>query len=284
MMTISSLVRLVLPPPVRQWLRERLQRWNGRAEWEYIPEGWQAIRTNPAIKGWNERSILDMYRTHWPAFVRHIEGTGPLGFWYEAGDTNDGDLTAHNIYMSYAYALARAAHQHSKISLLDWGGGIGHYYLVSRRLMPQIQLEYHCKDMPILIEHGRTLFPEASFYSDDSCLSRQYDLVLASGSLHYSQSWRPRLTQLARSTRDYLFVTRLPVIVHSPSFVFVQRPYRYGYQTEYLGWCLNRKEFLEHAERSSLKLVHECRLGEAPKIYRAPEQNEYRGFLFQKVH
>jgi hypothetical protein len=80
----------------------------------------------------------------------------------------------------------------------------------------------------------------------------------------------------------FLFVTRLPVVQTHASFVFVQRPYAYGYNTEYWGWCLNQAEFLAQASQAGLTLVREFVTGEAPVITDAPEQCEYRGFLFQR--
>ena len=63
-------------------------------------------------------------------------------------------------------------------------------------------------------------------------------------------------------------------------FVFVQRPYGHGYATEYLGWCLHRGEHLAVAERHGLRPVREFVNGFKPPVHRAPEQPEYRGFLF----
>jgi len=186
--------------------------------------------------------------------------------------------------MSYAYVLTLSSRNKSSITLLDWGGGIGHYYLISQTLVAEIEIEYHCKDVPLLIDHARQLFPQGHFYSDDSCLARQYDLVLASGSLQYSRDWATVLRGLASATGGYLYVANLPIVETVPSFVFVQRPYRFGYETEYLGWALNRKEFLECSKGSGLELVREFIMGHHPIIHGAPEQNEYRGFLFRPTH
>jgi len=270
-----------VPAPVRRLASEGRRALSGRKpEWEYLG-AWPAQQPGTAGNGWNDASVLETYRKHWPSFLRHVEGVGPMGFWYEVGDTGDSDLVAHNIYMSYAYALGRAAYGRAELSLLDWGGGIGHYYLVSKRLMPELRLEYHCKDVPVLAEHGKTLFPEAHFYADASCLERQYDFVLASGSMHYSEDWRGLLERLARATRGYCLLTRMPIVQQAASFAFVQRPYRFGYQTEYSSWCLNQSELLAQAAHHGLELVHAFVLGEAPEIVRAPEQNAYRGFLFK---
>jgi len=73
----------------------------------------------------------------------------------------------------------------------------------------------------------------------------------------------------------------MPFVLQAPSFVFVQRPYMYGYNTEYLGWCLNLTDFLNETSRLGLELVREFVVGERPRIINAPEQCQYRGFLFR---
>jgi putative methyltransferase (TIGR04325 family) len=272
-----------LAPPAAVQVAAQLKKMVRREpiEWEYVPEGWKAEQTDPAIKGWNVASILKAYETGWPQFVKCVEGTLPFGVSPESGRPIRTDLVSHNTMMSYAYALTLSARYKTSISMLDWGGGMGHYYLISKALVPDLRIDYHCKDVPMLVEKGCQLFPQAHFYTDDTCLARQFDFVLASSSLHYSQNWSAILHGLAGSTASYLFVTRLPIIHRVPSYVMVQRPYRYGYNTEYLGWCLNRAELLMEAAACKLELVREFVIGEQPHIRRAPEQCEYRGFLFR---
>jgi hypothetical protein len=103
---------------------------------------------------------------------------------------------------------------------------------------------------------------------------------MASSSIHYSRDWRATLKQLAGVTDGHVFITRLPVVDNSPSFVVLQRPYSYGYQTEYPGWFLNRGEFLEAAKDLGLTLLKEFLVGERPGVPHAPEAADYRGFLF----
>lgn len=281
-MKVRELIKGLTPPLLRQWLGS-FRYYRGRiiAEWEYVPEGWRAAENGTAIKGWNVDSVLAAYRARWPEFVRQIEAQLPFGLPDAAQKATQGELAAHNTQASYAYALSLAARCKKRISMLDWGGGIGHYYLLSRAILNDVEIDYHCKDVPVLAEHGRTLFPQASFYTDDSCLRRRFDFVLASGSLHYAEDWRATVVDLARATDDYLFVTRLPVAHHAPSYVFVQRAYRQGYGTEFLSWCINRGALLECAQAEEMELVREFVIGEQPQIYRAPEPCEYRGFLFR---
>jgi putative methyltransferase (TIGR04325 family) len=286
-MTLKEVAKRCLPPIIVDGGRYLLKG-NGRLrddhrhspEWEYIPEGWRS--KDPRIKGWNVESILETQRTKWPEFQRSVQRNGPLGVAHEGFVPSNNDYAAHNSIMAYAYAIALAAHKKDQISLLDWGGGIGHYYLISKAVLPGVTIDYHCKDLPLLCEAGRELLPEANFYeNEEECFARTYDLVLASSSLHYSEDWKNIAQRLALATRSYLYITRIPIIHRVTSFVVVQRPYRYGYETEYLCWFLNREEFLTHMDSLEMELVREFLIQERPVVHKAPEQGEYRGFLFR---
>lgn len=252
-------------------------------EWEYIPEGWQRAKDTPEIKGWNVESVLDTYKTNWNNFLKTLEGTLPFGISPESDSESRNDLTFHNVMMTYAYVLALISRQKTSISMLDWGGAIGHYFLLSQRLIPELMIDYHCKDVPFLVEYGQRLFPESHFYPDETCLQRKYDFILASGSFQFSQDWITTLSKLAKATSEYLFITRLPIVHHVSSFVIVQRPYQYGYNTEYLGWCLNREEFLKAADAFQLQLIREFIIEPPLNVFRAPEQPEQWGFLFRQT-
>jgi putative methyltransferase (TIGR04325 family) len=288
-MNIKESTKMFIPPVFINLIM-RLRSAQGRplrrklvVEWEYIPEGWAYVRTHPEVKGWNVQDILKVYKEKWPMYVAMVQGTGPLSIAHESTLTTTDDIISHNTIMSFAYALALVARHSDRLTMLDWGGGIGHYYLVARSLLPNVQIEYHCKDVPSLAQYGAQLFPDQHFYTDESCLEHTYDLVIASASLHYTEDWRGLLGGLARATKGFLYITGLPTVIDASSFVFIQRPYGYGYNTEYLGWCLNRKEFLKLAEATGLKLLREFIVGHRPVIHRAPEQNEYRGFLFSSA-
>jgi putative methyltransferase (TIGR04325 family) len=278
-----------LTPPALVWILRRLRRWVFRfqhgqvwaPEWQAIPEGWSYVRTHPEASGWDVPSVVEVQIAKWPRFVAMVESNEPLGIAHESDLADRLDLVSHNIVMSFAYSIALAAHSRRRISFLDWGGGLGHYLLLGRRLLPDVQIEYCCKDLPLLAEQGARLFPDQQFTSDDACLDREYDFVMAGVSLQYSEDWRALLARLRGATGGLLYVTGLPVVAHARSFVFIQRPYEFGYNTEYLAWCLNRGEFVAEAEAQGLRLLREFVVGHRPPISGAAEQTEYRGFLFR---
>jgi putative methyltransferase (TIGR04325 family) len=185
--------------------------------------------------------------------------------------------------MTFGYVLARVSHRRERVSLLDWGGGIGQYSVYARALLPDVDLDYHCRELPLLASAGRSVLPDITFHDTDaSLLYRAFDLVMASGSLHYSEDWRSVLQLLTEMAKPYLYVTRLPIAQEASSFVVLQRPYRYGYLTEYPGWFLNRQEFLEAAGALGLSVLREFLIDERPDVPNSPEAVDYRGFLFRR--
>lgn len=251
-------------------------------EWECLPDGWRT--RDSRVKGWNVESIVETQRAKWPEVLRLVSGPGPLPVHLWASDLGRPTLAANTVLMAYGYVLARAAWKKERLSLLDWGGGLGHYNLISQALLPRVEIEYHCKDLPLLCKAGRELQPRAAFHEDDeSCFARSYDLVLVSGSLEYSEDWKTVLRRLAAASRRYLYVARVPSVQRAASFTVIQRPYRHGYATEYVSWVLNRQELLEHVGRVGMTLIREVLLGEGPAIRGAAEQCEIRGFLLAPI-
>lgn len=281
----KDVVKKLVPPIFMDafgWGKRKIKRF-GYIESEYVPEGWEYSKKESAVKGWNETSILDVYKKEWPLFEEMAVGKGPLYTNPSFQWNSHMAVESHNILACFKYAIALACSGREKVSFLDWGGGIGFYYLFAKAALPGVKVNYCCKDMPIFVEYGKKNLPECEFLSDDSWCGRTFDLVMASSSIQYAVDWKTLLTRLAGSAERYLYIAQIPVIKENPSFVFIQRPYLYGYRTEYLAWCLNKNEFVEYATGCGLALVREFDQAYRPVIHGAPEQNEYRGFLFEKI-
>lgn len=276
----SAFARL-LPPLLADAGRAVRDRMRGRKTvpvWEHLPQGWD---TEPAPRGWDVRGVAAAQEADWPRFLDLVRGTAPLGIAHERAAPAREDVVAHNTVMAFGYVLALAARERDRVALLDWGGGLGHYYVLARALLPGVDLDYTVYDLPLACEAGRRLLPGARFVELPAEPPPDgYDLVLASGSLQYARDWRPVLAGLARATRKYVYLTRLPLVEQVASFVVVQRPPRYG--TEYRGWCLNRRDLLEAATGAGLQLQRETLAGEPIAIAGAPERVVPRGFLFTR--
>ncbi len=243
-------------------------------EWEHIPEGW----SHPA-RGWDADVVADAYARKWPDYAAAIRAPNPLGVHHETAEVLTGDAGAHNMLVTFAYVLALAADGRDRLSVLDWGGGLGHYQVLARSVLPRLTLDWHVQETPAVAARGRQLNPEVTFHDDESALGGRYDLVVASSSIQYAEDWRALLGRLAAAAERYLYVARVPVALHAPSFVVIQRPYVHGYDTEYLGWVLNRDELLAAAPSLAREFLLDARFSAAG----APEDPvDHRSFLFTK--
>jgi putative methyltransferase (TIGR04325 family) len=256
-------------------------------EWEFVPEGWALARheDQACSRGWDVEEVARAYAERWPAFQAAISGAKPLGVAHEltvGGEMSNTSLVAHNAALTLAYALVRAAPAAGALSVLDWGGALGHQYAIARSALPEIEFDWHIRELPAVCREGRRASPSITFHEDERCLERSYDLVLASSSLQYAEDWRTHLQRLAGAARDSLLITRLPLVDSQPSFVVIQRAQAYGYSTEYLGWVFNRAELLDGAAAAGLELVREFFLQEPMEIAGAPESPSHGAFLFKR--
>jgi putative methyltransferase (TIGR04325 family) len=248
---------------------------------EYAPEGWNTDLGKDGEKGWNDPAATTEERAKWAAFCDVVQGTGPLGFCHEHTDlTITRDISFHNVHITFGYVLALAAHQNTTLSVLDYGGGLGHYYHIGKALHPDLDLDYHCWEVPAMAEAGRQLNPEIQWHTDKSCLNKSYDLIMISGSLQYAERWQEFLCEISKavSVGKYLYLTRVPIVEEVESFVAVQK----AFNTRLLHWQINKEVLLQAVEQAGFQVIREFVIGDRPFILNAPEQCELRGWLFRK--
>ncbi|MDJ1172664.1 methyltransferase, TIGR04325 family [Roseofilum capinflatum] len=240
-------------------------------QWEYVPEGW--LRRNEKIKGWNIQDILDVRIDQWKGLVEQLKKNALLSH----------DYSQQNNYILWSYVLSLTAQKKEEISILDWGGGLGEYYLIAKALLPNVKINYSCAEVPVLCEAGRSLHTDVTFYEEDrDCFAHEYDLVFCSSALQYAQDWQTLIENMVKSTRLYLYITRLPIVQNHSSFVVLQRAYSYGYNTEYLSWFLNLHELVNYVENLNMKKVRDFLIAERFPVPGAPEVGEGRGLLFAR--
>jgi len=245
----------------------------------YAPDGWETRIEELPSKGWNFEGIVETEKMRYESFRRNLAGTGPLGFSHEHDDPSESrNVSFHNIHMTFAYVVALASRGKSAISILDYGGGLGHYCLLAKAVVPGLEFEFHCKEVPRFAEAGRNLLPEVAWHTEDTCLDRTYDLVMVNGSLQYLDDWKAALGRLARSTGDWFLLTRVPVVERAPTFATVQG----AYGTKMLHRVFNREELLGAVTETGLVLTREFVVGDRPYARSAPEQPELQGWLFRR--
>ena len=278
--SVKELVRQVLPPfMIAGWRRLRTS--DAKPVLEYAPGGWDTLVGGD--HGWDRDTVVRAEAAKWADFRRNLEGTGPLGFSHEHIDLDvTRDVYFHNIHLTYAYVLSLAAQAQTELSVLDWGGGLGHYYLLGQAVLPNVRLQFNCRDVPLMCEAGERLCPDVKFYADDSCLDDRYDLVMINGSLGYFKDWKQLLARLCDSAGRFLFLTRVLTVRDSPTFVVLQRTDVYGYHSDMLTQVFNHDEVIDLVRGRGLTLVREFVVGEGPTVAGAPEQCRDCGWLFER--
>lgn len=279
---IRQIAVRLLPPIASDAIRGARQRLRGKdeAEWEFRPDGWPM--SVAMTDGWNHESVAQTQERGWGSLLERARAPHIV-----SGDPTPGEppsasgYALHNTIMTFAYVLGRAAEGRTRVSILDWGCGMGQYAVLARALFPALHIDFHCRELPLLVDSARKALPGDTFHTEDAtALKQRYDLVIASGSLQYFRDWRACLQGLAGATDRFMLVTRLPILSVAGSYVAVQRPYRRGYQTAYPGWFLQRDELLASVDHLGLKLDREFLVQEHAFVPRAPEQPQFRGFLF----
>lgn len=281
--TIRKLGRLLTPPIISKPLGQ-LVRGRELPTFERVPEGWAKRDRDGVNRGWNREGIIAAERERWNAFRQHANSIEPLGFSHEAPDTSTTrNIAFHNIHLTFGFVLALAAHNKTSLRVLDWGGGLGHYYLVGKALLPEVQLNYHIHEVPLMSDEGSKLCPEVHFCSDDSCLEASYDLVMLNGSLGYFPDWKDTLEKLCSVAESYLLLTRLFVVEREPTFVVLHRTSEHGYRGEMLTQVFNRDEVLAIMTKQGFSIVRELAVDSPPVIEGAHEQCVSTGWLFRRV-
>ncbi len=234
----------------------------------YAPQGWSTRLPAGATSEdyWN--SIVARERSACEALIARVEARDPMLITDE--DVKD---------VLFGYVLALAARHKPKITVLDYGANLGDHYWLGKALVPGVDLDYHCKELPRVAEAGRQLTPAVTWHSDDACLAQPHDLVMFSGSLQCLPEWQDILRRAAQSARGYLLLSEVPVVYGVPAYVVTQRS---GGITN-LQSQLNRFEIVATVERAGLHLVREFNLGAHPPVANAPEQATRVGLLFQRA-
>ncbi len=79
------------------------------------------------------------------------------------------------------------------------------------------------KDVPRLVDIGKKLNPNITWYYEDDYLNRQYDLIIVNGVLQYVVDLRKILTKIDQSVDGCLFFGYVPVVTKREGFVMLQR-------------------------------------------------------------
>jgi putative methyltransferase (TIGR04325 family) len=266
-MTFRQIVKPIVPPvlwSIGSELKQRLVRSTDRLA--YAPLGWQT----PLPPGGDTDAFWSRYvaqeRASCQALIARVRAEHPVL-------TSDDAILG---YLTFGYVLALTARHKDKISVIDYGGKLGEYYWIAKALLAGVELEFHCKELPVVAAVGRLLSPDVIWHTDDACLDGSYDLVMFSASLPYLPDWKGILRQAAQGTRHYLFLADIPSVRGVPTCVVTQRSGR----VTILHSLFNRSEIVDTVQGAGLRLLREFTMGPHAPVANAPEQPMYAGWLF----
>ncbi len=217
---------------------------------EYAPKGWSTKLKNK--NGWNDTSIIE----------------------YKKKEFANNCCQENLFYTRVLLTLPKKP----TLSILDWGGGFGYYYQRTRAILPTVAINFHCKEVPLMVETGKRINPDVHWYANNSCLKRTYDLVIISGTLQCIKDWKNTLRKITTAVGNYLLLTRLPVIKHNSGFVAIHR----YCNSEMFHYQINEEKILEAFRKNGLKIVMESVVEPSTNIKNAPEQFEMKGWLLKK--
>jgi putative methyltransferase (TIGR04325 family) len=269
-MSSARILKAIVPPflwTIGSRVKRRVMR--STTLLEYAPEGWSTQLPTSASNDDFWSAFIAQERAAYETLIARIRAREPLLH------VNSDENAKYSIF---GYVLALASRHHTKISVLDYGGNLGDYYWLGRTLVPGVDLDYHCKELPQVAEAGRLITPEVTWHTDNACLARSHDLVMFSSSIQCLPDWQDILFRAGQSARRYLFLSDVATVRDVPAYVATHR----SLGQTHLQIQLNRSEVIATAERAGLRLVREFDMGAHPPVVNAPEQPTCRGWLFQR--
>jgi putative methyltransferase (TIGR04325 family) len=270
-----TMIRQVTPPFVMTGARRVRARFHQAApSWEFVGYDWP----EDSGGGWNSAGVVRAYQAKLSTYRRAIRSPQPIGVPTEALMATAPSLYDQNLALQYAYAVARAGMGRDRVSILDWGGGYGFMAFLVAELFPDLRVDFHVKEVPAVASAARREVADVTYWEDDSCFDRTFDLVTSSSALQYERHWTVALERFG-AVSSFVLLQRTPVTPNDRSFVTRQ----WAYGTNYLGWVFGREELVGAARTARLELEREFIEGWSAPIPDAPSANVHAAFLFKKV-
>jgi putative methyltransferase (TIGR04325 family) len=256
-----------LPPVVWNVGKSMKRRVLRSDHFEYAPHGWSTPLGNRNEDYW--LPVANEERQAYEQLVRCAESRS-------ANSTPEVTVIEH---LAYGYVLGLAGRGKRAIRVLDYGGNLGQHLFIGRAMMPDLAVDFHCKELPSVAQIGLSLNPSVTWHVKDACLAESYDLVMFSSSLQYVRDWKATLHQAANAAGAFLFLCDVPIVRSVNTFMATQR----SHGLTNVQYILNCDEIVSCLGGSGLRVVGQFEMREHPEIMKAPEQPQRRSFLFERL-
>jgi putative methyltransferase (TIGR04325 family) len=163
-----------------------------------------------------------------------------------------------------------------RISVIDFGGALGHHYLAVRPFLPRGSLvQWVVCETEAMCELGRTHMggDELSFVSSLAALPADATVALASGSLQYVESPHQVLQRLGELA-PWVIVDRLPLSACDRDRISLQTVPPWIYRARYPAWFFSASRWsAEHGDQTVLAWDADQR------VFYQGEHIQLQGFL-----
>jgi putative methyltransferase (TIGR04325 family) len=212
---------------------------------------WQAAMD--ASSGYDAASILDAAARAARAVVRGDADYDRDGVTFQGCRIEPGVV---------ACLLAAAARSGPRLSVLDFGGGLGSTYRQCLPMLRSVSVTWNIVEQPRFVDVGRAEFETAQlrFFHriEEAIAESRPHVVLASSVLAYVESPYETLAELTHISAPFLIVDRTAVVDGPNDILAVQHVSKslYGDKAAYPAWCLSRPRLLSHMS-SQYRIVAE---------------------------
>jgi putative methyltransferase (TIGR04325 family) len=143
-----------------------------------------------------------------------------------------------------------------KVTIVDFGGGLGSGFIQILARAPTVNVEYHVVDLPRMCMAGKQFYgaePRIQFHTALDEVKVSPDIVYASGVLQYIDDYAGQLSSLVGNGPAWFLLARTP-IVDVPTFATRQLNLS-GQIIPY--WFFNRLEIIGVLRNLSYELIFE---------------------------
>lgn len=151
-------------------------------------------------------------------------------------------------------ALVSANSKGGKVSILDFGGGLGSGYIyVTAGYGGQVVIDYHIVDSKSICQAGKSYFKDNRQIHYHYCLPKEIqsvDIVHLCSSLQYIEDWKGLLRDLARYNPQYVLLVDVPA-GDIPTYATVQN----YYESKIPYWFFNVNDIIGTMSSIHFKLL-----------------------------
>lgn len=118
--------------------------------------------------------------------------------------------TPQYTYPLLAALLKIAVEREGKLSVLDFGGGLGSTYYAFKNYCPAVKLQWSVIEQPTFVTWGNDFLQDGmlSFYENISSLLQSIDVIILSGTLQYLEHPYVLLNELIALNAPYFLLDR----------------------------------------------------------------------------